>query len=59
MLNAITTSKLSLIPAPDKPAEIVPMKSTKANIPNYIAITLLAEGVYQGAWGAEGACGRL
>ena len=49
MLNAITTSKLSLIPAPDKPAEIVPMKSTKANMPNYIAITLLADGVHQDA----------
>ncbi len=30
MLNAVTKNKLSLVPVADKPAEIIPMKSTKA-----------------------------
>lgn len=38
MLNAVTKNKLSLVPAVEKPAEIIPMKSTKAEPPAAVPI---------------------
>ncbi len=38
MLNAVTKNKLSLVPVGDKPAEIIPMKATKAEAPAVVPI---------------------
>ena len=38
MLNAVTKNKLSLVPAVDKTAEIIQMKSTKAEPPAVVPI---------------------
>ena len=39
MLNAVTNNRLSLVPAVEKPAEIIPMKSTKAEPPAAVPIS--------------------
>ena len=38
MLNAVTKSKLSLVPAVEKPAEIIPMNATRKESPAAVPI---------------------
>ena len=52
MLNAVTKNKLSLVPAVEKPAEIIPMKSAKAEpsvavpIPEKYLLTIKEASAY-------------